>query len=85
MIDLAQYDTTQLRSMLRHQCIGGRGTTMGSCAQGCGGAARGCGVCRVCLAAELNQRLGNALADQYATHMFAANRAWWAMEDHDEA
>lgn len=50
--------TAQLVEDLRYQLYLPTVTTMGACSQGCGNSARGGGVCKKCLAAEIDKRQG---------------------------
>ena len=54
---------------LRYQTMTPRVTTLGNCSRACGRSARGCGVCRHCLTADLSGIVGYALADHLAASL----------------
>jgi hypothetical protein len=66
---------------LRYQTLTPSVTTMGPCSRGCGNGARGSGVCRGCLCAELDALLGDGRATEWVTATREALRMGWAIDE----
>ena len=70
----------EIIAALRYQIITPRVTTMGVCANYCGGTARGGGKCARCMTLALSHYIGVAKAIRLADQLQAEAEANWARE-----